>query len=121
MGEGIGFSRLKFENLGCKRGRSNFGIRNMKAVAVFPTKREVRLIDREAPRVEKSTQVRIRMLDVGICGTDKEICAFLYGNAPPDSEYLILGHESLGEVVEVGSAVSRVKPGDLVIIMVRRP
>ena len=93
----------------------------MKAVVVFPTKREVRLIDRQVPRIEKPTQVKLRMLEVGICGTDKEICAFLYGNPPPGSEYLVIGHESLGEVVEVGSAVARMKPGDLVIVMVRRP
>jgi len=93
----------------------------MKAVAVFPTKREVHLIDWQAPRIEEPTQVKLQMLDVGICGTDKEISAFLYGNPPPGSEYLIIGHESLGEVVEVGPAVSRVKPGDLVIVMVRRP
>jgi glucose 1-dehydrogenase len=58
---------------------------------------------------------------VGICGTDREICSFVYGSPPVDSDYLVLGHESLGEVVEVGSGVSRVKPGDLVVPSIRRP
>lgn len=61
------------------------------------------------------------MLEVGVCGTDKEICRFEYGTPPPGQEYLVLGHESLGEVVEVGPGVTKVAPGDLVVVMVRRP
>src|SRR2546425_4981718 len=93
----------------------------MKAIAVFPGRREVRLIEQERPTLRGPTDVRLRMLDVGVCGTDREIAAFQYGTPPAGSEYVVIGHESLGEVVEVGSAVSRVKPGDLVITMVRRP
>jgi threonine dehydrogenase-like Zn-dependent dehydrogenase len=61
------------------------------------------------------------MLDVGICGTDKEIAAFEYGTPPADSPYLIIGHESLGEVVETGAQVTRVTRGDLAVPTVRRP
>jgi len=61
------------------------------------------------------------MLDVGICGTDKEIVSFQYGTPPDGSDYLVIGHESLGEVVEVGSGVSKVRTGDLVVTTVRRP
>ncbi len=93
----------------------------MKAIAVFPSKKEIRLIDHAVPEIVSETQVKLRMLEVGICGTDKEICHFDYGLPPNGSEYLILGHESLGEVVEVGSGVSSLKPGDLVVTMVRRP
>ncbi|MFQ5881483.1 MAG: glucose 1-dehydrogenase [Candidatus Methylomirabilales bacterium] len=93
----------------------------MKAVAVVPEEREVRLIEVESPKISAPTEVKLRMLEVGVCGTDKEISAFRYGTPPSGSEYLVIGHESLGEVVEVGSAVSRLKPGDLVVPMVRRP
>ena len=93
----------------------------MKAVAVFPRTKEVRVIEQEAPRLTEPDQVRIRMLEIGICGTDKEICAFEYGTPPEGSDYLVIGHESLGEVMEVGPAVSRVKVGDLVVTTVRRP
>ena len=51
----------------------------MKAVAVFPRTHEVKLIEQEAPRVTEPDHVRVRMLEMGICGTDKEICAFEYG------------------------------------------
>jgi threonine dehydrogenase-like Zn-dependent dehydrogenase len=93
----------------------------MKAVAVFPRTREVNLIEQEEPRLTRDTQVKLRILEVGICGTDKEICSFAYGTPPEGSEYLILGHEALGEVVEVGSAVRDFAPGDLAVPMVRRP
>jgi threonine dehydrogenase-like Zn-dependent dehydrogenase len=75
----------------------------------------------EAPTITAPTQVKLRMLDVGVCGTDREICAFDYGTPPAGGSHLIIGHESLGEVVEVGPTVTRVKRGDLVVPMVRRP
>lgn len=93
----------------------------MKAVAVFPASREVKLIDQEEPTITQFDQVKLRILDVGICGTDKEICTFVYGTPPPGSDYLIIGHEALGEVVEVGAAVRNLVPGDLVVPTVRRP
>jgi glucose 1-dehydrogenase len=93
----------------------------MKAIAVVPEGRKVELIDHDEPRISAPTEVKLRMLEVGVCGTDREICAFQYGTPPNGSGHLVIGHESLGEVVEVGSEVSRVKVGDIVVTMVRRP
>jgi glucose 1-dehydrogenase len=93
----------------------------MRAVAVFPAERSIRIVDHPEPRIERDTEVRLRMLEVGICGTDLEIARFEYGVPPAGSPYLVIGHESLGQAVEVGRAVDRVKPGDLVVTMVRRP
>ena len=93
----------------------------MKAVAVFPADRRFSVIDHPEPQLASPTQAKIRMLDVGVCGTDREIISFEYGTPPDGFDYLILGHESLGEVVETGSEVSKVKPGDLIVITVRRP
>ena len=93
----------------------------MQAVAVFPEKHEVRQIDHPAPMITTPTQVKLRMLEIGVCGTDKEISAFQYGTPPRGSEYLVIGHESLGEAIEIGAAVTRFKMGDLVVPMVRRP
>src|ERR1041384_320085 len=92
-----------------------------KAIAFFPAFKDIRLIDHPAPRVNRASEVTVRMLEVGICGTDREIAAFDYGTPPEGSEYLVIGHESLGEVIDIGSAVTRVKKGDLVVTMVRRP
>jgi len=93
----------------------------MKAVAVFPAERRFEVIDHPEPNVASSTEVKLKMLDVGICGTDKEIVSFQYGTPPEGSNYLVIGHESLGEVVDTGAGVTRLKPGDLAVPTVRRP
>ena len=93
----------------------------MRAVAVFPGQREVRLIERPEPQVAAPTQVKLRMLEVGVCGTDRELCAFVYGTPPAGADHFILGHESLAEVAETGSAVTGLHPGDLVVGSVRLP
>jgi glucose 1-dehydrogenase len=93
----------------------------MKAVAVYPGSQQVKLIEREPPLAVKSDEVLLRVLDVGICGTDKEICSFEYGTPPPGEDHLVIGHEALAAVVEVGSAVEGLQPGDLTVPTVRRP
>jgi threonine dehydrogenase-like Zn-dependent dehydrogenase len=94
----------------------------MRAVAVWPERRKVDVVERDAPALNSTRSVRLRVLDVGVCGTDAEICRFEYGGTPPPGEdYLIAGHEALGQVVEEGPGVSRLRPGDLVVPMVRRP
>jgi glucose 1-dehydrogenase len=57
---------------------------------------------------------------VGVCGTDMDIISGFYGEAPAGSPYLILGHESLSKVEEVGPGVRGFKKGDLVVPTVRR-
>ena len=93
----------------------------MKAIAVTPGKKQVALIDAPEPLLKNPTDVKLKMLEIGVCGTDKEICAFEYGTPPAGSDYLIIGHESLGRVIETGAAVSALKAGDLVVMVVRRP
>jgi glucose 1-dehydrogenase len=93
----------------------------MKAVAVFPGSREVKVVEREPPPLREPDQVLLRMLDIGICGTDKEICSFEYGTPPAGDDFLVIGHESLAEIVEAGPAVERLRVGDLVVPSVRRP
>lgn len=93
----------------------------MRAIAIFPAQKKIQLIEHEASHITSPTQVKLRMLEVGVCGTDKEICTFKFGKPPAGFDYLILGHEALGEVVEVGSSVQTLKPGDLVVPTVRRP
>jgi threonine dehydrogenase-like Zn-dependent dehydrogenase len=93
----------------------------MRAVGVLPGKREVRLLDHPAPVISKDNEIKVKSLEIGVCGTDKEICTFVYGSPPAGFDYLVIGHESLGQVIEVGSAVRNLKPGDLVVPSVRRP
>lgn len=93
----------------------------MKSLAVFPERRRLAVIDRPDPPHPGPGEVRFRVLEVGICGTDKEIAGFHYGFAPPGEDYLVLGHECLGEVESVGAGVQGLAPGDLVIPIVRLP
>jgi threonine dehydrogenase-like Zn-dependent dehydrogenase len=93
----------------------------MRAVAAFPKQHEVRVIDVAEPPPPTGHQVLLRILEVGICGTDREIATFEYGEPPAGSDYLILGHEAVAEVLQIGEEVTTVAVGDLVIPTVRRP
>src|SRR5512134_1423421 len=64
--------------------------------------------------------VRVETLAVGVCGTDRELVQGLYGKAPPGRDRLVLGHESLGRVLEAPAGTG-LAPGDLVVGIVRRP
>jgi len=66
-------------------------------------------------------QVAIRVIRVGVCGTDREIMQGDVGHAPEGLADLVLGHEVIGRVDAVGEAVMSFKPGDLVTVSVRRP
>ena len=65
--------------------------------------------------------VLVRVLRVGVDGTDKEINAAEYGRAPDGYDFLVVGHEGFGQVEAVGPNVSFVRPGDFVVATVRRP
>lgn len=68
-----------------------------------------------------SGQALLRTNKIGICGTDLEIIHGSYGEAPPGSDYLILGHECLATIEEVPDNSSGISKGDLVVPTVRRP
>jgi len=97
----------------------------MKAISVFPGKPgSVHLAELPKPSVEEIPDGRgvlVRVLRVGVDGTDKEINAAEYGAPPSGYDFLVLGHESFGQVEAVGPNVTEVKPGDYVVATVRRP
>lgn len=93
----------------------------MKALAVTPLQKDsVRLVDTPDPKPEQG-QVLVRTLRVGICGTDYEINDGLYGAHPKSDDFLIIGHESFGQVEAVGPGVTGFQKGDYVVASVRRP
>jgi threonine dehydrogenase-like Zn-dependent dehydrogenase len=92
----------------------------MQAITVIPrTAGSARLDDIAEPDPHGGS-VLVETLAVGICGTDLELTEGLYGWAPPGRARLILGHESLGRVIDPGTD-STLKHGDLVAGIVRRP
>jgi len=97
----------------------------MKAISVIPGKAgSVHLAELDKPSLDQIPEGRgvlVKVLHVGVDGTDKEINAAEYGSAPPGYEFLVLGHESFGQVEAVGPNVTGVQPGDYVVATVRRP
>jgi threonine dehydrogenase-like Zn-dependent dehydrogenase len=97
----------------------------MQAIAVIPGQaNSVHLREVPTPRVDDVPGARgvlVKVLRVGVDGTDREINAAEYGTPPTGEDYLILGHESFGRVEAVGAAVTELGPGDYVAATVRRP
>src|SRR5215203_4289999 len=97
----------------------------MKAIAVKPgIPNTVHLAELAAPKVTdvpSGRGVLVKVLRVGVDGTDKEINAAEYGQAPEGYDFLVIGHEGFGQVEAVGPNVTEVKPGDYVVATVRRP
>jgi len=92
----------------------------MKAITVEPKKPgSSRWEDFPEPDVHEGS-VLVEAVAVGVCGTDVEIVEGKYGWAPPGTTRLVLGHESLGRVIDPGPS-SSLKKGDLVVGIVRRP
>jgi threonine dehydrogenase-like Zn-dependent dehydrogenase len=92
---------------------------------VYPGKPDsIHLAELPAPSVADIPDGRgvlVQILRVGVDGTDKEINAAEYGAPPPGYNFLVIGHECFGRVVEVGSHVTELAPGDYVVPTVRRP
>jgi len=92
----------------------------MKAVTVVP-KTEDSIEYADVPEPDPSVgSILVEAIAVGICGTDVEIVTGKYGWAPPGRDRLVLGHESLGRVLEAPEGAG-VVAGDLVVGIVRRP
>src|SRR5580700_6206496 len=92
----------------------------MKAVALTPGTSQLDIVEVTEPVVQKDHDVKLKVLEVGICGTDREEASGGRADAPPGDKTLIIGHEMFGQVVEVGKGVTTVKPGDYAVVTVRR-
>src|SRR5918912_3789911 len=98
----------------------------MKAIAVGPGKaHSIHLGDVPEPSLDEIPDGRgvlVEVLRVGVDGTDKEIDEAQYGAAPPGDDYLVIGHENFGRVLEVGPDVpDTIRPDGYVVASVRRP
>jgi glucose 1-dehydrogenase len=91
----------------------------MKAITVEPMKPGSARLEEVPEPDARYGSVVVEAIAVGVCGTDVEIADGKYGWAPPGATRLVLGHESLGRVLDPGT--SGLKKGDLVVGIVRRP
>jgi threonine dehydrogenase-like Zn-dependent dehydrogenase len=92
----------------------------MKAIAVVPGTKTIRLVDRPEPLITAKDEIKLKVHRVGICGTDRDEALGGRAKAPQGQTELVIGHEMFGQVVDTGSAVTRVKPGDYAVFTVRR-
>lgn len=92
----------------------------MKAITIVPGKANSARVQDVPEPSESEGDVLVRAVELGICGTDFELISGEYGWSPKNSDYLILGHESLG-VVEAADGNTEFQKGDLVVGIVRRP
>lgn len=97
----------------------------MNAVAVKPREiNSVHLVQMDRPKVtdiKNGGGVLVEVLRVGACGTDREINNGEYGVAPKGFDFLVLGHENFGRVLEIGDNVKDLEIGNYVVATVRRP
>lgn len=91
----------------------------MKAITVEPMKPETARLEEVAEPDIHNGSVLVEAVAVGVCGTDAEMVEGTYGWAPPGKTRIVLGHESLGRVIDPGP--SSLEKGDLVVGIVRRP
>lgn len=92
----------------------------MRAIAITPGTAGARLITRPEPELTAPDQVKLQVVRVGVCGTDREEVTGGRALAPAGQTELVIGHEMMGKVVEIGQKVSRVRVGDYAVLSVRR-
>jgi threonine dehydrogenase-like Zn-dependent dehydrogenase len=77
-------------------------------------------VERPEPAITTPDEVKVKVIRVGICGTDREEVSGGRADAPDGQKELVIGHEMFGQVVGLGSSVTRVKMGDFAVFSVRR-
>jgi glucose 1-dehydrogenase len=92
----------------------------VRALAIVPQTKTVRIVERPRPALTSGDNVELRVLQVGVCDTDREEIAGGRACAPDGEPELVIGHEMIGQVVAVSSNVARVRPGDYAVLTVRR-
>lgn len=92
----------------------------MRALTIDPARSDSLAVEDVADPVPAENQLLVAGIAFGVCATDRELVAGVHGTAPPGEQRLILGHESLGHVIEA-PAGSGFATGDLVAGVVRRP
>ena len=92
----------------------------MRAITLLPGVPNSAKLENITEPQESYGSILVRALRLGVCGTDREIVSGAFGESPPDSERLVLGHESYGEVI-AAPAGARFAVGDRIVGIVRRP
>lgn len=92
----------------------------MKAISIIPGTKNIFLKDWPEPQIHASDEIKAKVLKVGICGTDREEASGGRADAPKGEKELIIGHEMVCQVVQVGQNVKNIHVGDYGVFTVRR-
>src|SRR5688572_26794167 len=92
----------------------------MKAISIIPGSRKLALTDKIEPAIHSQDEVKLKVFQVGICGTDREMAEGGRAESPIGKNDLVIGHEMFGQVVETGAHVTSVRNGDFGVFTVRR-
>lgn len=92
----------------------------MKAISLLPGTTNISLNEVAEPFISRPDEIKMQVIRVGICGTDREEASGGRADPPAGKKELIIGHEMFGQVTEVGTGVSSVKVGDYGVFTVRR-
>jgi threonine dehydrogenase-like Zn-dependent dehydrogenase len=95
----------------------------MRAVVTRPGTTRAWVADIPEPTLENPDDIVVEMLRVGVCGTDRHVMARPIGDGrglPGGADYLVMGHEAVGRVVQLGSGVRSLRVDDVVVPTVRR-
>jgi threonine dehydrogenase-like Zn-dependent dehydrogenase len=92
----------------------------MRGIAAFPGSSQPRFVDVPQPREPGPGEVLCRTLELGVCGTDREILLSEKPWLPANEPHLVLGHECLARIEAVGENVHEFAAGNLVVPAVRR-
>lgn len=92
----------------------------MRVITFNPRTKNLRLEERPEPGLASDEEIKIKVLKVGICGTDREAVEYGKVDLPEGRDEIVLGHELIGKVVETGAKVKTLRAGDYAVLMVRR-
>jgi len=92
----------------------------LRVITLNPETKKVSSGERPEPGLEVDEDVKIKVLKVGICGTDREAVEYGKVELPEGRSEIVLGHELIGQVVETGARVKTLRAGDYAVLMVRR-
>jgi threonine dehydrogenase-like Zn-dependent dehydrogenase len=92
----------------------------MKAVAIEPGSKGFKIVNRPEPQITSDNHIKLKVLQVGICGTDRDETSGGRADAPKGENELIIGHEMFGQVTETGAEVKSAAVGNYGLFTVRR-
>ncbi|HRZ87064.1 MAG TPA: glucose 1-dehydrogenase [bacterium] len=92
----------------------------MYAIGMLKDKPGIHRFEIPTPQIQGSKDVLVRIVQAGICGTDRSMVRHDRKDIAPGADRIVLGHEAVGVVEDTGSAVGKLKRGDVVVPTVRR-